>query len=326
MASDKSPTPRSIPFRRFIDLARPEGRNLIIATVALFIAAGMGLVYPQGIKIIMNAVAGQLSRGEPGARATVTRAALGLLAVFALQGAFSALRAYLFNLSGERVVARLRRDLYAAIVRQEIGFFDEQRTGELTNRLAADTTVLQNAVTANLSMLLRFGLTLVGGLGVLVYTSWRLTLVMLAIVPVVVGGASVYGRIIRGLSKKVQDALARSTEVAEETLSGIRTVRAFAREPQEVERYGRAVQESLQLARQRSLAGAVFQGATLFAGYGAIAAVLWYGGVLVLDGQMQVGDLTAFILYTLIVAFSTSAASAGCASVSVSCTSWGRNF
>ena len=109
MASDKSPGPRSIPFRRFIDLARPEGRNLIIATVALFIAAGMGLVYPQGIKIIMNAVAGQLSRGEPGARATVTRAALGLLAVFALQGAFSALRAYLFNLSGERVVARLRR-------------------------------------------------------------------------------------------------------------------------------------------------------------------------------------------------------------------------
>ena len=108
----------------------------------------------------MNTVAGSGPGGSGGGSLKViNQAALGLLAVFAVQGVFSALRSYLFTVAGERVVARLRRDLYSSLLRQEIAFFDEQRTGELTNRLAADTTVLQNAVTANLSMLLRFGLT-----------------------------------------------------------------------------------------------------------------------------------------------------------------------
>jgi ATP-binding cassette subfamily B protein len=114
---------------------------------------------------------------------------------------------------------------------------------------------------------------------------------------------------LRALSRKVQDALAQSTEVAEETLSGIRTVRAFAREAQEVQRYQGAVQSSFGLARQRAQASAVFQGVVGFAAYGAIAAVLWYGGILVLRKEMQVGDLTAFILYTLTVAFAFGAVS-----------------
>src|SRR5438874_2329253 len=99
---------------------------------------------------------------KPGGQQIVNRAALGLLAVFLVQGVFGAVRAYLFTTSGERVVARLRRDLYAAIIRQEIAFFDEQRTGELTNRLAADTTVLQQAVSVNVSMGLRYGLSVLG--------------------------------------------------------------------------------------------------------------------------------------------------------------------
>lgn len=306
-SDSKKDTPRGpVPWRRFYQLARPELPRLVLATLALIVAAGMGLVYPQAIKIIMNALA---DPDRAAARRLITQSALGLLAVFAVQGLFSALRAYLFNFSGERVVARLRRDLYAALLRQEIGFFDEQRTGELTNRLSSDTTVLQMAVTANVSMLLRYSLTVVGGIAILFYTSWRLTLVMLSIVPVVVLGAVIYGRILRALSKQVQDALARTTEIAEETLSGIRTVRAFAREEREIERYGSAVDGSLTLARQRSRLGAIFAGAVSFAGYGAVAAVLWYGGTLVLSGGMQVGDLTAFILYTLTVAFSFGAVS-----------------
>jgi ATP-binding cassette subfamily B protein len=295
-----------VPWRRFYQLARPELPRLILATLALIVAAGMGLVYPQAIKIIMNALA---LPDRAAAQRQITQSALGLLAVFAVQGLFSALRAYLFNFSGERVVAKLRRDLYAAIVRQEVGFFDEQRTGELTNRLASDTTVLQMAVTANISMLLRYTLTVLGGIAILFYTSWRLTLVMLSIVPVVVIGAVIYGRMLRALAKQVQDALARATEVAEETLSGIRTVRAFAREEQEIGRYSGAVEASLSLARKRSQLGAIFAGVVSFAGYGAVAAVLWYGGTLVLGGGMQVGDLTAFILYTLTVAFAFGAVS-----------------
>jgi ATP-binding cassette subfamily B protein len=244
-----------------------------------------------------------------GGRQVVNQAALGLLLVFAVQGVFSALRVYLFTVAGERVVTRLRRDLYAAIVRREIAFFDEQRTGELGSRLAADTALLQNAVSVNVSMALRFSLTAVGGVVILFFTSLRLTLLMLAIVPVVVVLAVGYGRIIRKLSREVQDALARAGEVAEETLAGIRTVRAFAREDAEARRYGDAVETSFQLARRRARSIALFQGGAGFLGYAAVAAVLWYGGVLVLGGQMGVGQLTAFILYTLLIAFSLGALS-----------------
>ena len=162
-SDDKEVRRRPVPWRRFYQLARPELPRLLLATLALIVAAGMGLVYPQAIKIIMNALA---DPDRQAAQRLITQSALGLVAVFAVQGLFSALRAYLFNFSGERVVARLRRDLYAALLRQEIGFFDEQRTGELTNRLASDTTVLQMAVTANVSMLLRYSLTVIGGLSV----------------------------------------------------------------------------------------------------------------------------------------------------------------
>ena len=107
-------------------------------------------------------------------------------------------------------MARLRGDLYAAVMQQDIGFFDQRRTGELTNRLASDTTVLQNAVTVNLSMALRFGLQGVGAIGILLWTSWKLTLVMLTVVPIVAIGAGIYGRKLRIVSKQVQDALAVS--------------------------------------------------------------------------------------------------------------------
>ena len=291
-------------------LARPELRTLTLATVALLVSTALGLIYPQAIRVIMNAVSTTRTASSGGSNLRViNQAALGLLVVFAVQGLFSSLRFYLFSVAGERVVARLRRNLYASLLSQEIAFFDEQRTGELTQRLAADTTVLQSATTSNISMLLRYGMTVIGGIAILFYTSWRLTLVMLSVVPIVVLGAVVYGRALRRLSTKVQDALARSTEVATETLSGIRTVRAFAREATESARYGEAVGTSFELARTRARASSVFQGVVGFAAYGAIAAVLWYGGVLVLRDQLKVGDLTAFILYTLTVAFAFGAVS-----------------
>jgi ATP-binding cassette subfamily B protein len=295
--------PSRLDLRRVITLARPEFTPLLLGSLALVIGSGSSLAAP--------ALVGQLVDGvtEGAGRAALDQAALVLLAVFAVSGVATALRSYLFTVAGERVVARLRTDLYRAVMTQEIGFFDSRRTGELTNRLASDTTVLQNAVTVNISMALRFALQAIGAIGILMWTSWRLTLVMLAVVPIVAAGAGVYGRMLRKVSKQVQDALARSSEVAEETLAGVRTVRAFAREDREVERYGGAVQESFELARYRARLGAVFTGGVSFLGYGAIAAVLWYGGVLLSDGMLGFGDLTSFLLYTFTVAFSIGALS-----------------
>ncbi len=294
---------QAVPLRRVLALARPEASLLAIATLALLVSASTQLVFPQAVKWMVDAVI------EAESPVDLNLAAGVLVVVFLVQAVFSMLRSWLFTVAGERVVARLRGDLFASVVAQDIAFYDKTRTGELTNRLASDTTVLQNAVTVNVSMALRFGLGAIGGTAMLLWMSPVLALVALAVVPVVAVSASLYGRVLRRISAKVQDALARSTEIAEETFAGIRTVRSFAREAGEVARYREAVHESYRLAAQRALAIGVFTGVAGFAGYSAVALVVWYGGSLVMQDVMTMGDLTAFLLYTALVAASLGALS-----------------
>ncbi|MBL8616003.1 MAG: ATP-binding cassette domain-containing protein [Deltaproteobacteria bacterium] len=295
--------PAQVGYLRLLQLARPELHLLVPGSIALIIGTAANLAFPKLLGDTVDEVLAGVARGA------VDRAAVALIVIFAVVGVASAVRAWLFTVAGERVVARLRGDLFAALMRQEVGFFDARRTGELTNRLASDTTVLQNAVTVNVSMLLRYLLGAIGAIGVLFWISWKLTLVMLAVVPVVAAGAGIYGRLLRTLSTQVQDALARSSAVAEEALSGLRTVRAFAREEHEVARYRAAVDEGFALARKRATMGAGFTGLVTFAGYSAIAAVLWMGGTMLVEGTLSVGDLTSFLMYTLTVAFSIGALS-----------------
>jgi ATP-binding cassette subfamily B protein len=294
-ARPADPAPR-LDMARLWALARPELRLLVPGTVALLVGTGTNLIFPLLLGTTMDDV---LQGGDP---AVLDRAAMGLVAIFLVVGVATGLRAWLFTVAGERVVARLRQQLFASFMSQEIAFFDERKTGELTNRLASDTTVLQNAVTVNVSMALRFLLSGLGALGVLFWISWKLTLVMLAVVPVVAVTAGIYGRGIQAISRQVQDALADSSSIAEEALSGVRTVRAFAAEGHENQRYGTAVERSFSLARRRAGMSAGFRGTVTFAGYGAIAAVLWFGGTMLLDGVLTVGDLTSFLMYTLTVA------------------------
>jgi ATP-binding cassette subfamily B protein len=309
MQDDSSTEPAGEPVsaRRILALARPQLPLLAIATGALIISSGLGLLYPQAVAWMVDSIGGEPTPLPVLGVLTFDQMALLMLVVFAVSAFFSMIRAWLFTIAGERIVARLRTDLYGAILGQDISFFDRSRTGELTNRLASDTTVLQNTVTVNVSMALRFGASTVGGIAMLVYTSPRLAALALVIVPLVAVAGAVYGRLIRRWSKDVQDALADATTVAEETFSGVRTVRAFAREAGEIGRYGAAVQRSYDLAAKRALAMGVFNGFIGFAGYGTIALVVWYGGRMVLDGAMSSGELTAFLLYTLMVAFSMSA-------------------
>ncbi|NMO22639.1 ATP-binding cassette domain-containing protein [Pyxidicoccus fallax] len=303
-APEKAPAPQlpsRVTLRRLLTLARPELPALAGGTFFLLVSSVATLIYPRAIGNLVDEALTSRSQGM------LDGLALGMLAVFVVQGIAMALRIYLFNIAGERVVSRLRKDLFRALLSQEVAFFDARRTGELTSRLASDTTVLQNTVTINVSLTLRYLMQAVGGVALLFYTSARLTAVMLAIVPAVVLGAVLYGRRVRVLSRQVQDALAASTNVAEEDLSGIRTVRSFAAERSEVERYGSTMDHAFSLARQRTLHSSMFMGGTAIAGYGAIAAVLWYGGRLVVSNQLSVGALTAFLIYTMLVAVAFSA-------------------
>jgi ATP-binding cassette subfamily B protein len=294
--ASKRPSRESL--AKLFRLARPEWRRIALGTLFLALGSASSLAFPQAMRFLIDH-----ALAEHDAK-LIDRAALGLLVIFGIQGVSIALRYVLFSNAGERVVAQLRIDLYKSLLRQEVAFFDENRTGELTNRLASDTTVLQSAVSSNVSMTLRNLAAVVGGLACLLYTSPTLTALMMLVVPPVAIGAVQYGRRVRGLSREVQDALAVSSEVAEESLSGLRTVRSFAAEPAEGARYAKAVMKSYDLAVTRATMAGTFMGAASFMGYAAAALVLWYGGRLVQSGAMTVGGLTSFLVYTLLVAFS----------------------
>ncbi len=286
---------------RILKLAWPERRRLGVGFLFLILGSGMLLIYPQAVKIIIDEALGS------GRHESVDQAALIMLVVFFVQALAGGARYYLFTTAGEKVVARLREHLYQAIMEQDIAFFDSRRTGELMSRLASDATLLQNAVSVNISMSMRNFGAAIGGLVLLIYTSPVLAFGLLGCVPPIAIGTALFGRRIRKISRDVQDALAETGIVAEETISGIRTVRAFAKESTEVQRYAKAVQTSYGLARKRIRSIAIITALAGVLGYAAIAGVLWYGGRLVIDGRMTVGDLTSFILYAMTVAVSVGA-------------------
>jgi ATP-binding cassette subfamily B protein len=281
---------------RLWPLLKLEWPSLTGATLLLLVGSAAALVYPQGIRVIVD---GAIASRDA---STVRNAALVMAALAVVQGLAIGGRAWLFAVAGERGVKRVREALFRSLVSQEIGFFDAQRTGDLTSRLGSDTASLQGLLSSQLSMTLRNAVQVVGGLILLVITSPRLTGVMLAVVPAVAIGAVIYGRRIKALAKRYQDALADAGHAAEESLSAIRTVRAFAAEAAESTRYAAEVERAYRLARTRVGAAAVFMGAASAGVYAAIAVVLGYGGLLVAAGGMTAGALTAFLVYTLLIA------------------------
>jgi ABC transporter fused permease/ATP-binding protein len=283
--------------RRMIGLAKPQMRRLALGTVFLIVGSAASLAFPQGVrKVVDEALAG----ASPDA---LNRAAILMAVVSMVFGLSIALRYVLFTVAGERVVVDLRAKLYRAILDQEVAFFDARRTGELTSRLASDTSVLQNAVSVNLSMALRSMAQAAGAIVLLVWTSPILAGLMLAVVPAVAIGAVIYGKRVRRLARDVQDALASAGEIAEESIGGLRTVRAFTAEAKESARYAAAVERSFEFAKKRIIAGGTFMAVASFSAYSSAVLVFWYGGRMVARGDMSIGGLTSFLMYTLIVAF-----------------------
>jgi len=298
-ADDDTGVDKQPPWRRLARLfryTRPYRLRFGAAIGALFVGAGLNLVYPWFFgDLLGNAFGAQ----DPG---TLNRNTLILLGVFAVGSVFVFIRHYLMSWVGERVVADIRLEVHAHLLRMTQRYFHDKRTGELLSRQSDDATRLQGVIGQDLSMALRNILTLFGGVALLFYISPKLTGAMLSVVPPLVIAANLWGRVIRRLSRQAQDQLAVASGQLQEGLGAIDTVQSFTREDFEGQRYGGQIERAFGLLVKQILARSWFMSVTSMLAFGSIAGIFWLGGQMVSNQTIDPTDLGRFFIYTLAVA------------------------
>ncbi|VDM40294.1 unnamed protein product, partial [Toxocara canis] len=253
-----------------------------------FIAARIFLPYLTG-QVIANIV--QIRSYEVLMRSVIWMA---VLSVF-----FDGLRGGCFDYATALVNRQMRCDLFRSLVKQEIAFFDSTKTGEIISRLTADCQTMSSTVAMNLNTFLRNGLMLVGALVVMFALSWRLTMVTFMIVPIVAFVTKAYGAYCDQLSERMQSTIATSNQIAEEVMSTMRTVRSFACESRESQRFENSLDEVVQISKKKSAFFVGFMWVDAGCDHVIEVAVLCYGGHLVLSGEMTADNLIAFLLYQM---------------------------
>ncbi|RMD87892.1 MAG: ABC transporter ATP-binding protein [Candidatus Dadabacteria bacterium] len=284
--------------KRLLSLALPHKWELLGGMVFLLGGAAINLCFPQIIRGLINSAGKGIAASHP------SEVVLVLVGLIALQGICFYGRSYLFGIVGHKVVAEVRNSLFSRLIRQDISFFDAQRAGDLVSRLASDTLLLQNAVSIHLSVFARYGIQIIAGIVLMATISVRLTLAIVAVLPILIGFSAIFGARLKRATRAMQEALGKATSVSEEVLYGIRTVKAFCKEKVEENRYANHISESLKRAFDRTRISATLSSTATVLMNVSIVLVVWYGIELVRGGAMGVGDLAAFLLYGMIVAVS----------------------
>ncbi|MEM1358041.1 MAG: ABC transporter transmembrane domain-containing protein [Bacteroidota bacterium] len=231
-----------------------------------------------------------------------TKEVFGLLAVLLIfQAPLSFLRVRLQAEVSEKAMASLRKDLYAKILRLNIPFFESNRVGELTSRITNDITQIQGIFSLTLAEFLRQMIILIGGIVYILVTMMKLALVSLAIFPVVVIAAMLFGRYVRKMTKARQEALATSNVIVEESLQSISTVKAYTNEVFEQERYGKSIDETVRIALKTASARGLFAAFIVTVMFGALFYIIYRAVLLVQEGVLPVGDLFSFVIFTALI-------------------------
>jgi ABC-type multidrug transport system fused ATPase/permease subunit len=217
------------------------------------------------------------------------------------QTIFSFMRVYLLTEVGERSLADMRKDVYAKLLSMPMSFFTEKRVGELSSRISSDLSQIQDAISFTLAEFLRGIFTLVIGLVFIFWISTKLALIMLAVVPVVAVLAVLFGMRIRKMSRKAQDQLAESGTIVNETFMGISIVKAFTSEATEIKRYVKSIYAVVNIAISNARYRGAFISFMIFSVFGAIAFVMWYGANMIQSGELTMGSLTMFVIFSVFV-------------------------
>jgi len=269
---------------------------------ALLTSTTLGLAFPYFTgKLLDGAMVQAKAVVAGGWLSSINGIAVVLLASLAVQAFFSFFASCWFNQSGERALVDLRRETFGKMVGLPMTFFGRRRVGELASRLTADLTVIQETFTTTIPQFLRQATLLTGGIALIAFTSWRLSVVMISTFPVLILVAVLIGRRIRGYSRDAQDRLAEGSTVVEESLQGIANVKAFGNEAFELGRYSALLEAFLRVSLKNARLRASLISFIIFGVFGSIVLVFWYGARLMQSGELTFGELTRFILYTTFV-------------------------
>ncbi|KAK9333907.1 P-loop containing nucleoside triphosphate hydrolase protein [Lipomyces starkeyi] len=281
---------------RLFKLAKKEAWPLTGAFLLLCLSSGVTLAVPFSIgKILDIATNSSLDNTIFGMTLTQFYGALAVVFVLGCTANFG--RVAILRIVGERLVSRLRAQLYKQTVTQDAEFFDANRVGDLISRLSSDSNIVAKSLTQNVSDGLRAVVSGVAGLTMMAYVSVKLTGAMMVIVPPVAVFAFIYGRRIRNVARETQQALGSATKVAEERLSNVRTAQSFSGEIQEVHRYNDRIREIFNLGKREAFYSATFFSLTRFSGNLTILLILATGSQMVTSGAISIGDLSSFMMY-----------------------------
>lgn len=283
---------------RLFDYMEGQEWKFALGFLFLLFTAATALLFPYLLGKLLNAT--NLTDEE------LNNAGKLLLGLLVLQGISSYFRVYLFTDVTERMLARLRNDVYNNLIKQPMNFFTQRRVGELNSRISSDVSQIHDTFTTNLAELVRQLIIIVGGITFLFFINTRLALVMLAIVPVVAVLAFVFGRYVRKYSREVQDKVADSNTIVEETLQGIQNVKSFANEFFETMRYGKTVENIRKMAIRLGRVRGAFFSFIITVMFGSLVFLLWYSLKQIQLGNLGVGDLGAFGFLTIFIAGSLS--------------------
>ena len=281
--------------RPILRLIQPYKGRWFLATGALLAGGALNLALPQGVKY---AIDDALVGGDSEALNHVLFACIGLIAILAV---LVFIRHYLMSWLGNRVVAEVRDRTFKHLLRQPPGFFHEHQSGELVSRLTSDIGMLQFAVGSELSIALRSMLTVIGGIGILIWMNPFLSMIMLLMIPALAVGAVQVRKVIQRRARTIQDLIAEANAGLKEAVVGIETVQIFQAEPRESERYRDRIMRAFHSVLRIALARGLFMAGTQTLGYLALGLILYVGAQEVMDAEMTGGELSAFLLYTVMV-------------------------
>ena len=280
---------------RIFKYAKNHKWKFFLGLVFLLLTSATALAFPKLMGMLVDCVTNKdLDKAN--------EIAVALMGILVLQAIFSFFRISLFVNFTENSLSNIRFALYENLVKLPMSFYSQKRVGELNSRISADISQLQDTFTTTIAEFLRQFILIIGGFVILGSISPKLTLMMLAIVPVVAVAAVIFGRFIRKYGKKTQDKVAESQVIVEETLQGISNVKAFANEWYEIQRYKNKIKEIVKIAIKGGQYRGYFASFIILCLFGCVVAVVWYGITLTIKGEVQgVGDLISFVLYTTFI-------------------------